>query len=214
MSKETPKIITNVVGILATNSYVLYCPVTKEAVIIDPGGEAQKIKESIDENSLNPTGVILTHGHSDHMASAADILKNYNIGLAIHSDDIDTMKKSIEEAPLWGLGEIEEPAVERLLKEGDKIKVGSITGSVLSTPGHTKGGISLKFDGFVLAGDTLFAGSIGRTDFFGGDRETLLNSIRLKLLELPDDTVVYCGHGPSTTIGDEKRRNPFINGML
>jgi glyoxylase-like metal-dependent hydrolase (beta-lactamase superfamily II) len=214
MNNSTPQIILNVVGPIATNSYILYCPVTKDAIIIDPGGDPETIEKSIDEKSLNPTMVILTHGHSDHMASAAEIMRNYNIGLAIHSDDIETMKKSVEDAPLWGLGKIEEPEVEITLAEEDKIKVGEITGTVINTPGHTKGGISLKFDGVVFAGDTLFAGSIGRTDFFGGNHETLLDSIRTKLFELPDDTIVYCGHGPSTTIGDEKTCNPFFNGIL
>ncbi len=214
MNNSTPQIILNVVGPIATNSYILYCPVTKDAIIIDPGGDPETIEKSIDEKSLNPTMVILTHGHSDHMASAAEIMRNYNVGLAIHSDDIETMKKSVEDAPLWGLGKIEEPEVEITLAEEDKIKVGEITGTVINTPGHTKGGISLKFDGVVFAGDTLFAGSIGRTDFFGGNHETLLNSIRTKLFELPDDTIVYCGHGPSTTIGDEKTCNPFFNGIF
>jgi len=214
MNNNTPQIILNVVGPIATNSYILYCPVTKDAIIIDPGGDPEIIEKSIDEKSLAPTMVILTHGHSDHMASAAEIMRNYNVGLAIHSDDIETMKKSVEDAPLWGLGKIEEPEVEITLAEEDKIKVGEITGTVINTPGHTKGGISLKFDGVVFAGDTLFAGSIGRTDFFGGNHETLLDSIRTKLFELPDDTIVYCGHGPSTTIGDEKTCNPFFKGIF
>jgi len=214
MNNNTPQIILNVVGPIATNSYILYCPVTKDAIIIDPGGDPEIIEKSIDEKSLTPTMVILTHGHSDHMASAAEIMRNYNVGLAIHSDDIETMKKSVEDAPLWGLGKIEEPEVEITLAEEDKIKVGEITGTVINTPGHTKGGISLKFDGVVFAGDTLFAGSIGRTDFFGGNHETLLDSIRTKLFELPDDTIVYCGHGPSTTIGDEKTCNPFFKGIF
>ena len=214
MNNDTPQIIANVVGPFATNSYILYCPVTKDAIIIDPGGDPEIIEKSIDEKSLNPTMVILTHGHSDHMASAAEIMRNYNIGLAIHSDDIETMKKSVEDAPLWGLGIIEEPEVETTLAGEDKIKVGEITGTVINTPGHTKGGISLKFNGVVFAGDTLFAGSIGRTDFFGGNQKTLFDSIRTKLFKLPDDTIVYCGHGPSTTIGDEKRHNPFFNGIF
>ncbi|MCD6380302.1 MBL fold metallo-hydrolase [bacterium] len=211
MSNEDPHVIVNIVGPMATNNYILYCPVTKDAIIIDPGGDPEIIIKSIGEKSLNPTKIILTHGHSDHMASAAEIMRKYNIGLAVHSDDIETMKKSVKDAPLWGLGIIEEPEVENTLAEGDKIKVGEITGAVIATPGHTKGGISLKFNGVVFVGDTLFAGSIGRTDFFGGNQETLLDSVRTKLFNLPDDTLVYCGHGPSTTIGDEKRNNPFFN---
>jgi glyoxylase-like metal-dependent hydrolase (beta-lactamase superfamily II) len=115
---------------------------------------------------------------------------------------------------MWGLGRPEAPAIGRVLAAGDTIRFGSCEGSVLHTPGHTKGGISLAFDGAVFAGDTLFAGSIGRTDFYGGDMATILESIRRELFALPDGTVVYTGHGPATTIGAERRENPFMNMVL
>lgn len=214
MSGGSPHIIVNVVGPLATNSYTLYCPSGKEAVILDPGGDPEIIAGSIEERSLKPVGVVLTHGHSDHMAAAGEIMKRFGIGLSLHSDDIETLKKSVQDAPLWGLGKIAEPEIGASLEEGDEITFGGVSGKVLHTPGHTRGGISLLFDRAVFVGDTLFAGSVGRTDFYGGDHSTLIRSIQTKLLNLPDDTIVYSGHGPATTIGEEKRSNPFLNGTF
>lgn len=203
-----------VVGPLATNCFVISCPVSREALIIDPGGNAGSIKGYVDEAGLKPVKIVLTHGHSDHMAAAAELKKEYGIGLSMHADDMDTMKKSIEDAPLWGLGTIEDPGVDEMLVAGDEIRFGEASVRVLHTPGHTRGGISLYTGKEVFAGDTLFARSIGRTDFFGGDMETLLDSIRTQLFTLPEDTTVYCGHGPSTDIGAEKAQNPFLNGYF
>ena len=121
---------------------------------------------------------------------------------------------SIREAPFWGMGSIEGPEIDRTLSEGDTIEIGNVRGSVLHTPGHSPGGISLVFDGFVIVGDTLFYRSIGRTDLQGGSMRILLESIRSKLFTLPDETIAYCGHGPATTIGEEKRENPFLAGVF
>ncbi len=212
MDSNSPQIIVNVVGPLATNSYVLYCRESAQSIVIDPGGDSGLIQKSIEERCLKPLKVVLTHGHNDHLAAAADIMKHYRIGLALHRDDLETMKKSVKDAPMWGLGTVEEPPVETLLEEGDELDFGNVSGRVIHTPGHTRGGISILFDSVVLVGDTLFAGSVGRTDFFGGDHDTLIDSINTKLLKLPDETIVYSGHGPSTTIGEEKKNNPFLNG--
>jgi glyoxylase-like metal-dependent hydrolase (beta-lactamase superfamily II) len=119
---------------------------------------------------------------------------------------------SVREAPFWGMGSIEGPEIGRTLSEGDELEIGNVRGKVLHTPGHSPGGISLLFDGFVIVGDTLFYRSIGRTDLHGGSMEILLDSIRSKLFTLPDVTIAYCGHGPATTIGEEKRENPFLTG--
>ncbi len=210
------KIDEIVVGPLATNCYIVSCTETLEAIIIDPGGDADRISKIIEEISVTPVKIVLTHGHSDHMAGAPDLIRKYGIGIALHGEDIPTMKRSVEEAPFWGLGHVECPDVETLLAGGDTVDFGMASGKVLHTPGHTRGGISILFDGdgLVFAGDTLFARSIGRTDFFGGDLETLLRSVREKLFTLPDDTAVYCGHGPMTYIGEEKRSNPFLKGQF
>lgn len=208
---------TIVVGPLATNCYVLSSEdpcAASEAIIIDPGGDAGRIKDYIERSGVTPILIVLTHGHSDHMVSAAGLAVEYGIDAVMHGDDLDTLEMSVADAPMWGLGSPENVPIARKLKAGDTIEFGGETGKVLHTPGHTKGGMSLLFDGAVFVGDTLFARSIGRTDFFGGDMETILDSIRRELFTLPEDTAVYTGHGPATTIGEEKRHNPFFDGTL
>lgn len=199
-----------VVGPLATNCYLVSCGESGEALVIDPGGDAERIAAAALRADLRPVLVVLTHGHSDHFAAAAEIARRYGVPVALHGEDRDTLERSAADAPMWGLGRPEAPEIGRELRAGETVRFGSCEGTVLHTPGHTKGGISLAFDGAVFAGDTLFAGSIGRTDFFGGDMETILESIRRELFALPDETIVYTGHGPHTTIGEEKRGNPFL----
>ena len=208
---------TIVVGPLATNCYVVSCDdpcCAAEAIIIDPGGSPERIKDYIERSDVNPVMIVLTHGHSDHMASAAELAAEYDIGVAMHDNDLETLEMSVADAPMWGLGNPDNVQIARKLAAGDTIDFGGVSGTVLHTPGHTKGGMSLLFDGVVFVGDTLFARSIGRTDFFGGSMETILDSIRRELFTLPEDTVVYTGHGPATTIGEEKRQNPFFDGTL
>jgi hydroxyacylglutathione hydrolase len=208
---------TIVVGPLETNCYVVSCEdpcCGAEAIIIDPGGSPERITGYIERSGVSPVLIVLTHGHSDHMASAALLAAKYSVDVAMHGDDLDTLDVSVADAPAWGLGTPDKVTVTRKLSAGDSIEFGGEIGKVLHTPGHTKGGISLLFDGVVFVGDTLFAGSIGRTDFFGGDMDTILSSIRREVFTLDDDTVVYTGHGPATTIGEEKRHNPFFDGTL
>jgi glyoxylase-like metal-dependent hydrolase (beta-lactamase superfamily II) len=211
MSAETPEIIKNVVGPLATNCYILFSPETGEAIIVDPGGDAPLIKNKISELNLEPVEIICTHGHSDHIAAVADLKEEYDIGLAVHPDAVEMIGHSVQAAPMWGMGTIKEPAAERTLTHGDEIVVGKARGEVRHSPGHSPGGICLVFGGFVLAGDSLFAGSIGRTDLRGGDFDQLIESIRSQILTLPAETRVYCGHGPETTVGTEEARNPYLN---
>jgi hydroxyacylglutathione hydrolase len=172
------------------------------------------IREYVERSGVKPALVVLTHGHSDHMASAAGLAAEYGIDVVMHGDDLETLEMSVADAPMWGLGNPDNVQIARKLAADDTIDFGGESGRVLHTPGHTKGGMSLLFDGVVFVGDTLFARSIGRTDFFGGSMETILDSIRRELFTLPEDTVVYTGHGPATTIGEEKRQNPFFDGTL
>ncbi len=209
-NSPTIRIACKVVGPIETNCYILSCADTKKAVIIDPGGDPDVIEAYVDGAKLEPVEVISTHGHSDHIASAEDLRERYGIPYAIHGADLEILKLSVREAPFWGMGRIREPKVDRIIAPGDEIVFGNERGKVLHTPGHTPGGISILFDGFVIVGDALFNRSIGRTDLHGGDFDTLLDSIRTRLLVLPDETIVYCGHGPRTTIGEEKRENPFL----
>jgi len=209
---QRPSVTCIVVGPIETNCYILSCPETKKGVIIDPGGDPDLIEARIEAARLEPVEIVCTHGHSDHIASVADLKERYRIPSAIHAADLEIIKLSVREAPFWGMGRIREPRVDRTISPGDAVEFGKVRGKVLHTPGHTPGGISILFDDFVIVGDTLFNRSIGRTDLSGGNLEILLASIRTELFTLPDDTVVYCGHGPHTTIGEEKRENPFLSG--
>ncbi len=208
------RIACKVVGPLATNCYIISCPETNAAIIVDPGGDPDLIETFIEQTKLEPVAVVSTHGHSDHIAAVAAMQHTYGIDFAIHEADREIIALSLKEAPLWGMGMIEEPAVTNLLTPGSTLKFGNAEGTILHTPGHTPGGVSILFDRQVIVGDTLFARSIGRTDLFGGSLEALLDSIEREIIALPDDTTIYTGHGPRTTVGEEKRENPFINRLL
>jgi hydroxyacylglutathione hydrolase len=191
------------VGMLSTNCYVVNCPETKEAIIIDPGFdasyEAEQIIRYVDENTLKVTFIVNTHGHADHISGDAVLKRKYGVPICIHTYD----------APcLTGLGE-NIPPDNVLLEDGGLLKFGQMTLKVMHTPGHTPGGISIVGENLVFTGDTLFAGGIGRTDFAGGSDRDMRLSLE-KLLCLPDNYVVYPGHGFVSTIGEEKRVNPFL----
>jgi hydroxyacylglutathione hydrolase len=212
--ETSTRIICKVVGPLATNAYIVHCAETGKALIVDPGGDPRTIIRCRSEKRLEPIEIISTHGHSDHIAGVGALKREYGIGYALHEADCGMVKLSVKEAPYWGMGSIEEPAIDRTLREGDEVRAGNARGRVLHTPGHSPGGISLVFDRFVIVGDTLFNRSIGRTDLHGGSFEVLISSIRNKIFTLPDETIVYCGHGPRTTVGEEKEENPFLTGAF
>lgn len=196
-----------VIGALQNNCYLVADEVSGRAAVIDPGLECEPVLEAIRAARLTLECVVLTHAHFDHV-SGSDLFPG--IPIVMHPDDVPLLQKVPETARFFGYTVAAPPAPSRLVREGDRIRVGGVSLEVLETPGHTPGGISLLADEVVFVGDTLFAGSIGRTDLSGGSYETLLRSISTKLLELPDTTVVYPGHGPSTTIGEERRDNPFL----
>ena len=200
---------TLAVGPIMANCFIVGCEKTKSAVVIDPGDEINKILMSLADSKLTVKYILNTHGHFDHVganklkdATGADIL--------IHEADADMLALVSMSAMAFGLSGENSPPADRTIDEGDKITFGDITLKVLHTPGHSPGGVSLYGDGVVFVGDSLFAGSIGRTDFPGGDYDTLITSIKNKLFPLGDDVRVYSGHGPATTIGREKRFNPFL----
>lgn len=198
------------------NTYILFDE-TKECVIIDPGcfnpSEREEIIQFIKDENLKPVRLLNTHCHIDHVFGNAFIAKRYNLGLEIHKNDLEILHSLPQVSHLYGLNAEEsiEPSV--FLEEGDKITFGNSLLDVLFTPGHSPGSICFisHEDKFVIGGDVLFYGSIGRTDLPGGDHETLLNSIRTKLFSLADNYVVFSGHGHETTIGFEKKNNPFLN---
>lgn len=191
-------------GIYDANCYVLVEEKTKECGIIDPGGDSQRLISQIDMLNAKPKFILLTHGHIDHVDGTIDLVKNYNIPFYVSKLDEEYMQKDD-----FVFGTL--PKASQYLKEGDIVELGDETVKVLETPGHTKGGLCfLLGDDKVFTGDTLFNGSIGRTDFPGGSMSEIINSIKEKLLALGDEVNVYPGHGDMTTIGYEKKYNPFL----
>jgi glyoxylase-like metal-dependent hydrolase (beta-lactamase superfamily II) len=199
-----------VVGPIQSNCYVVGCEQTREAAVIDPGGDADRILITLAKDKLRCLYIINTHGHFDHSADNKRLKEVTGAQLLIHRADAPMILNQSEGGGMWGLHVDNSPPPDRYLGEGDIITIGDISLKVLHTPGHSPGGISLVTDKIVFVGDTLFAGSIGRTDFPGGDREGLLRHVRNKIFTLGDDVVVYPGHGPKTTVGREKKTNPFF----
>jgi glyoxylase-like metal-dependent hydrolase (beta-lactamase superfamily II) len=197
------------VGPIMANCFILGCEQTKEAAVIDPGDEADRILMALAEDSLTVTQIIDTHGHFDHVGANKRMKEVTGADIVIHALDAPMLNQLARSAAAWGMSAENSPPPDRTVDDGDSISFGNITLSVLHTPGHTPGGISLFTDKSVFVGDTLFAGSIGRTDFPGGDFGTLITSIREKLFTLDDDVTVHAGHMGTTTIGEEKRTNPF-----
>lgn len=192
------------------NCYILGCESTKSAAVIDPGDEADRILKELAKDGLTLKYIINTHGHFDHVGGNYDLKKASGADIVIHPADEPMLADLVRTAAAFGLSAQNSPAPDRTVQEGDTISFGEISLRVLDTPGHSPGGISLHTDNMVFVGDTLFAGSIGRTDLPGGDFQTLISSIKTKLFPLGDDTKVYTGHGPATSIGQEKRANPFL----
>lgn len=200
----------------AENTYVLYDD-TGECIIIDPGcydhSERKTLTDFIEKESLKPVRLINTHCHIDHVFGNKYIAELYGLELEIHRNELPILDWLPQSAMMFGVKADPSPAPGKFIEEGDIIRFGNTKLEVLLTPGHSPGSISFycRESGFVISGDVLFFGSIGRTDLPGGDYDTLINSIREKLLPLADDVNVYSGHGQMTTIGFERRYNPFLS---
>jgi glyoxylase-like metal-dependent hydrolase (beta-lactamase superfamily II) len=200
------------VGALFTNCYLVWCEKTKEAIIIDPGfdseTEAMKILKKAEREGLHIKYIVNTHGHPDHVSGNIHAKNFTGAPILIHELDAPLLSKN-DAAVMFGL-RIKPIEADKTLRDGDPIKFGQVLLRVLHTPGHSPGSISLLGDNAVFTGDTLFAGSIGRTDFPGSSYKAIMRSLKERLATLPDNFVVYPGHGPSSTIGEEKRSNPFL----
>ena len=198
-----------VVGPFASNCYIVGSESDNEGMVIDPGANAKQILSNVRELGLNIRLIVLTHGHMDHIGAVKGVKEATGAEVAIHADDARFLRR-LSLSTVYNLSF--PPPPERLLGDGDSIDIGDLHFTVLHTPGHSSGGVCLLGHGVLFSGDTLFNYGIGNTDFPGGSYNQLMNSISTRLMALPDDTVVYPGHGPDTTIGIERRGNPFLSG--
>jgi hydroxyacylglutathione hydrolase len=199
-----------VVGPIQSNCYILGCERTRQAAVIDPGGDVDKILMTLAKANLRCVYIINTHGHFDHSGGNRRLKEVTGAQLIIHRGDAPMIVHQAANGGMWGMKIENSPPPDRTVEEGEFITFGDISLKVLHTPGHSAGGISLVVDRMAFVGDTLFAGSIGRTDFPGGDHEGLLRNVREKIFVLGDDVVIYPGHGPKTTVARERRTNPFF----
>lgn len=203
------------VTVFDQNARVLACSDTRDAVIVDPGGDSKKIIDVIVRKQLRCTAIWLTHSHLDHCAGVSELLEVYKVPLLGHKEEAPMRAHVSSVAAMYGLPGDEWPNCPeptQYIRGGEVLQIGNVKAKVLFTPGHSPGHVSFYFedDGVVVSGDALFSGSIGRTDLPGGNHEQLLASIRKELLTLPDKTQVLSGHGPDTTIGAERVSNPFV----
>lgn len=197
---------------MGVNCYLVSCDQTGKAVIVDPGAGSAMLSKWIKDHNFEITHIILTHGHYDHIGAVEDLRKEFNVPVAIHKDDAQMLVNPAANLSVYSGREIRLQPAEILLEDNQQIEVGAMTITVFHTPGHTPGGICLLTPDGLLSGDTLFEGSIGRTDFPGGNIHQLLQSIQTKILSLDDSTNVYPGHEYDTTVGRERQYNPYVNG--
>jgi hydroxyacylglutathione hydrolase len=212
--------ITIPVGMLQCNCTIIGDPLTGEALVVDPGDEVERILALLGRHKLTVKAIVSTHAHIDHVGGLAKLHQFTGAPVLMHHEDLPLYQGMDVQAAFLGVRAPELTAVDHLLKEGDSLRWGAFEAKVIHTPGHTPGSVCLYLpnqeSNLVLptpklfAGDTLFAGSIGRTDLWGGSMDQIMDSLRGKLMELPDDTIVHPGHGAATTIGEERQSNPFL----
>lgn len=202
------------VGPLQCNCSVIGDETTREAMVIDPGAEIQNILALVRKHNLQVKQIVITHAHIDHVGGAMKLRAATGAPILLNQNDYELLKMLDVQAAWIGVAPPGKVDIDRSIGQADTIKAGSLIANVLSTPGHTEGSVCLYFpsEKTLIAGDTLFAGSIGRTDLPGGSFEKIIDSLHEKLLALPDDTLVTPGHGPQTTIGEERENNPFLRG--
>ncbi len=200
------------VGAFRCNCFIIACQETRSGIIIDPGGDEDLIFSVLAKHQLKTIYLLHTHAHLDHIGATQPVHKDAGGETCLHEDDMFLCNHLAAQAELFGLPTPETPKMERFLKNGDRLNFGNHTVDVLHTPGHTPGSLSFYIDGFgLITGDTLFAGSVGRTDLWKGSHPDLITSIKQHLLTFPDETTVFPGHGPKTTIGIERAKNPFLS---
>lgn len=204
------KIIAMEVGVIGTNCYVVINEEQKKGVVIDPGGDADQILEKIKQKGITIEAIFLTHGHSDHIMAVDEVREVTGAKVYISEADADMLTKASSNLSVYMGAGREFKAADEFLVDGETITAAGLKFQVVATPGHTKGGICLLCGDTVFCGDTIFSESIGRTDLPGGSYSQILHSIKTKIMVLPDEMKLLPGHGPATTIGWERRRNPFL----
>jgi hydroxyacylglutathione hydrolase len=210
MPVNAPIIASEAVPPFMKNGYVLACPVSREAAFIDPGDEAPKLLEWVERQELRLVVIVNTHGHLDHISGVGAVKARWDVPVCLHPGDLKLYQNLSQQAAWFGLSYPPAPPVDRLLHDGEIIQVGELTLKVHHTPGHSPGSVCLEVGEDVFCGDLIFAGSVGRTDLPGGSYETLMASIRERIMPLGDNWVLHCGHGPVTTVGAERQNNPFL----
>jgi len=212
------KVKTLTVGVFQSNCYLVSCERTKDAVVIDAGGEGERILKTIEGEQLNVKAILNTHGHIDHVSALSVVAPALQVPILMHEGDMPIFNNLSIQADMFGVPAPEGIEITRFVRTGDTVEFGDVTGEIIHTPGHSPGGISLLFKDekpqIIFTGDTLFMGSIGRTDLYGGDFEIIIRSLKEVYLPLPNRTVVYPGHGDHTTIGTEKQFNPFLSQLV
>jgi hydroxyacylglutathione hydrolase len=201
---------TETVGPFQENTFLLRPGDAPHTLIIDPGDEPERLIARIQGDQLVPVAILNTHAHLDHIGAVVPLIRMYDLPFYLHPADLPILKDAPEHARMFGVRVPEVPAVDFELADGDVLELAGLRITVLHTPGHTPGGVSFAVDGRLFAGDALFKGSVGRTDLPGGDWETLRDSLLNRIMTLDDETVVHSGHGPDTTVGHERRTNPFL----
>jgi len=203
-----------VTGPFQENTYLVAAAEGSPCVILDPGDEADRIADTIESLGLTPEIILNTHGHLDHIGAVPDLKERYSIPFAIHPEDRFLLENVEEQARMFGLSGYRDPEVDRDLVAGETVETAGLAFDVVFTPGHSPGHVTFLVDGHAFSGDCLFAGSIGRTDLPRGDPAVLKKTLADVFLSWPDETVVHPGHGPETTIGQERRTNPFLAGGM
>ena len=201
---------TIVTGPFQENSYLLIDKLSNKCVLVDPGDEAQKIINYINENHIIPIAIINTHAHLDHIGAISEIKAEYSIPFYLHIEEKPILDSYLVSCRMFGMKPAESPSVDEWLNASGELLIGPFKFLIIETPGHTPGGCSFIIDDIIFVGDTLFQGSIGRTDLPGGDRKIIDKSLIKLINKLNPKTTVYSGHGPSTSIGFEKINNPFL----
>ncbi|MBF0159298.1 MAG: MBL fold metallo-hydrolase [Magnetococcales bacterium] len=201
-----------VTGPLQVNCHILSHSDHEEAILIDPGWDASHLLQRLKKLGKRLTHIVNTHGHADHIGAVAQLQQLTGCQFWLHNGDQEQVAKAARDAASWGMSAFGPmPRIDHALQHGDRLALAGVTLEVIHTPGHTRGGVCLRWQDDIATGDTLFASSVGRTDLLGGNHSQLLQSIRDRLLSLPDSIVCHPGHGPSTTIGRERHFNPFLN---